>query len=107
MPESDAAFDAMTADDWIYQMLKTEPPRRSFREAFVALFSSNYLHNSDSLLSNFTLRVLLEGLQSLAADVQEAENQPCIGTPSRAEISHALIRLYLPKTPARGRVNFC
>jgi hypothetical protein len=94
MPASDAAFDATTADDWIYQIRKAEPPRPSFREVFVALFSSNYLLNDDFLLSNFTLRVLLEGLQSLAADVQEAESQPCIGTPSRAEISQALIRLY-------------
>lgn len=95
MAASDAAFDATTADDWIHQMRKAEPSRRSFREVFVALFSSKYLHMDDySSLSNFTLRVLLEGLQSLAADIQEAGGQPCIGTPSRTEIAHALIRIY-------------
>ena len=95
MPASDAAFDATTADDWIHQMRKAEPSRRSFREVFVALFTSKYLQMDDYfLLSNFTLRVLLEGLQSLAADIQEAGGQPCIGTPSRTEIAHALIRIY-------------
>jgi hypothetical protein len=52
------------------------------------------LDNEDFLLSNFTLHVLLEGLQSLAAEVHEADGQPCIGTPSRENIAQALIRLY-------------
>jgi hypothetical protein len=36
----------------------------------------------------------LEGLQALAADIQEADGRPCVGTPTRLDISRALLRLY-------------
>ncbi|KAN0122900.1 hypothetical protein V8E51_001226 [Hyaloscypha variabilis] len=93
MPSSDAAFDANTADGWIEEMLKADNPKRSFREAFLYLFSSEHTEAHLSF-SNFTLRVLLEGLQSLAADFQEAGSQPAVGTPAKEEIVHALMRLY-------------
>jgi hypothetical protein len=94
MPAPDAAFEAATANEWIYQMRKDERSRRSFREVFINLFSSKPLHNEEFLFSNFTLRVVMEGLQSLAADVQEADGHPCVGTPTRFEILRALLRLY-------------
>jgi hypothetical protein len=94
MPAPDAAFDAATANEWIYQMRKEKPSRCSFREVFVTLFSSKSLHKDNFLFSNFTLRVVLEGLQSLAADIQEADGHPCVGTPTRLDISRALLRLY-------------
>jgi hypothetical protein len=94
MPTPDAAFEATTANEWIYQMRKDETSKRSFREVFVTLFSSKPLLHEDIFFSNFTLRVLLEGLQALAADIQEADGRPCVGTPTRLDISRALLRLY-------------
>ncbi|KAK0112159.1 hypothetical protein ONS96_001416 [Cadophora gregata f. sp. sojae] len=92
MPASDAAFDAATADEWIKEMQKSSNDRMSFRELFNILFSGPSRDNLH--LSNFTLRVILEGLQSLSADLQEAGGAIAVGTPRKNEISAALIRIY-------------
>ncbi|PVH79349.1 hypothetical protein DL98DRAFT_420547 [Cadophora sp. DSE1049] len=92
MPASDAAFDAATADEWIKEMQKSGDDRMSFRELFNKMFSGPSRTNPH--LSNFTLRVLLEGLQSLSADLQEAGGAVAVGTPRKSEISAALIRIY-------------
>ncbi|KAG4412729.1 hypothetical protein IFR04_014126 [Cadophora malorum] len=92
MPASDAAFDAATADEWIKEIQASGDDRMSFRELFNDIFSSpspTTLH-----LSNFTFRVLFEGLQSLSADLQEAGGAVAVGTPRKSEISAALIRIY-------------
>ncbi|KAL5331636.1 hypothetical protein ACEPPN_001171 [Leptodophora sp. 'Broadleaf-Isolate-01'] len=92
MPSSDSAFDACTADEWIKEMQESGEDRISFRELFNKVF---YGSAPNSLvLSNFTLRVLLEGLQSLSADLQEADGEVAVGTPRKNEISAALIRIY-------------
>ncbi|KAH7386192.1 C2H2 type zinc finger domain protein [Cadophora sp. MPI-SDFR-AT-0126] len=92
MPASDAAFDATTADEWIKEMQNSADDSMSFRELFNKMFSG--ASRTDLHLSNFTLRVLLEGLQSLSADLQEACGAVAVGTPRKSEISTALIRVY-------------
>ncbi|KAG0647328.1 hypothetical protein D0Z07_7335 [Hyphodiscus hymeniophilus] len=92
LPASDSAFMAKNADDWIREMGKLNFASRSFREIFVSLFSPDSLMK-DISISSFGMRVILEGLQSLISDVHEASG-PAIGTPSKYEISQALLRLY-------------
>lgn len=91
-PSSDDTFMARNADDWIREMAKPNSVALSFREIFVMLFSPESLMSTISI-SSFSIRVLLEGLQSLVSDAHEA-NGTAIGTPSKAEISQALLRLY-------------
>lgn len=103
MPASDSAFDAATPDEWIREMQKQRSSSRTFRELFLGLFTSTR-NPSDSILSSyFTLRIVLEGLQSLAADVLEAEGHPAVGTPTKEDIATAMIKFhnqYLSTTDA-------
>lgn len=93
MPASDSAFEASTADEWILKMQQREGGNRSFRELFVQLFSITW-HDQPPQLSSFTLRILLEGLQSLVAEVHQSHGQRAVGTPSKADIARALIQLH-------------
>jgi hypothetical protein len=92
MPESNFAFAATTPNAWVTEMKKTKSRRRSLREVFVSIFSPNQLP-MDAALSNVSIRVVLEGLQSLASDIQEVTG-PAIGTPSSRAITRALIHLH-------------
>ncbi len=94
LPASDAAFEARTADSWIQEMRSQDRTQISFREIFVSVFSPRSLHNERLSLSNFTLRIILEGLQSLVAEVQEAEGLPAVGTPVKTDIIYALLCIY-------------
>lgn len=91
-PASDQAFAATTADEWIIEVQKQANPRRSFQMIFVDMFSPNILCLSHSM-SNFSVRVVLEGFQSLISDVQQLKG-PAVGTPSKTSIAQALISLY-------------
>ncbi|RDW65003.1 hypothetical protein BP6252_10654 [Coleophoma cylindrospora] len=91
-PSSEAAFFAPTADDWILEMGKHGTRARTFRELYVSLFSPNTTM-LDYPLSIFSVRVILEGMQSLVSDAQEGDG-PAVGTPSRSTIAWALVRLY-------------
>ncbi|CZR64180.1 related to C2H2 type zinc finger domain protein [Phialocephala subalpina] len=103
MPASDAAFEAATPDEWIREMQKQRSPPHSFRELFLDLFALTITLNNSIESSIFTLRVVLEGLQSLAADVLEAEGHPAVGSPTKKDIATAMIRFhsqYLSTTDA-------
>jgi hypothetical protein len=91
-PASGAAFAATTANGWIMEMQKYAVPQPCFREVFVSLFSS-VSPTVEQSLSNFSLRVVLEGLQSLASDIQQVDG-PAVGTPSKAVVARALVRLH-------------
>ena len=91
-PASDQAFAATTADEWIMEIQKQATPRRSFQMIFVDMFSPNILCLSHSM-SNFSVRVVLEGFQSLISDVQQLKG-PAVGTPSKSSIAQALMSLY-------------
>ncbi|KUJ14151.1 uncharacterized protein LY89DRAFT_784146 [Mollisia scopiformis] len=91
VPCSDAAFDATTPDDWIREMQKQDSTPRCFRELFLNLFSPHPLPPGSITSSVFTLRVILEGLQSLASDNLEARGN-AVGTPTKADIAQALMK---------------
>lgn len=91
-PASDQAFAATTADEWIVEVQKQATPQRSFQMIFVDMFSPNLLCLNQPM-SNFSVRVVLEGFQSLISDVQQLKG-PAVGTPSKISIAQALISLY-------------
>ncbi|KAH8654939.1 hypothetical protein BGZ60DRAFT_385546 [Tricladium varicosporioides] len=100
MPARDDEFSAATPDQWITAMQHPQATKASFRDLFLLLFSSSMplLHKD---MSGFSLRVLLEGLQSLASDALEAYHI-AVGIPSRLEIAHALLKLYEEKLSKGG-----
>ncbi|PLB53756.1 hypothetical protein P170DRAFT_396402 [Aspergillus steynii IBT 23096] len=89
---SDGAFSAKTADDWIVEMKKSTSSRKPFNEIFVSIFSSDYSANPLSL-PRFSISVVLEGIQSLIADLRETSG-PVVGSISKQQIIKALINLY-------------
>jgi hypothetical protein len=108
LPSSEAAFAAETADDWLSLMQTEQGPRTSFRSIFRVLFSpvddGRWLNYT---LSAFSLRVLLEGFQSLISDCWNHDNDsdgdendssethaPAIGIPTKPEIRRALVRAH-------------
>jgi hypothetical protein len=93
MPASDAAFEASTVDEWILEMQQGGNSEWSFRALFVRLFSPPQIEQA-LVLSNFTLRILLEGMQSLVAESHQANGQIAVGTPSKNDIAKALVRLH-------------
>lgn len=92
-PAPEPIFSATTVDGWIFAMRLHVKKRTSFREVFVSLFSKepDSLASLDQPLTNFSIRVVLEGLQSLASDIQVTG--PSVGTPSRTDVARALIKL--------------
>lgn len=91
-PAPEPIFAATTVDSWIFAMRLHIKKRTSFREVFVSLFSeASSLTSLDQPLTNFSVRVILEGLQSLASDVRTAG--PSVGTPSKTDVARALTKL--------------
>lgn len=91
---NDAAFEAGTADHWLMQLnlQQNDPP--SFRGVFRLLFSHTDDFRRLSLdFSPFSIRVLLEGLQSFISDCDE-DTEGTVGVPSKGEIRRSLARLY-------------
>lgn len=94
LPSSDAAFEATNAADWLIQMRANPVPETSFRNIFRSLFSSSGLINSpDYSLSSFSLRVVLEGLQSLVSDCEDIDGA-VVGVPARSEVRTALAQMH-------------
>ncbi|KAK9447026.1 uncharacterized protein V1518DRAFT_422728 [Limtongia smithiae] len=95
VPTSDRLFAATTCEEWAAAIENSVPEPdvavKSFRELFVDLFSPSPVMFVSSL-SRFSTSVLLEGLQSLAADINEAGG-PAVGTPTREGVARALLRL--------------
>ncbi|GAB7350492.1 hypothetical protein MBLNU459_g1082t1 [Dothideomycetes sp. NU459] len=90
LPSNDAAFDANNADDWLFQMRSQPTPDATFRGIFRSLFSPAGGHRPyDNLLSSFSLRVILEGLQSLISDCDDLDGA-AVGVPSKSEVRRAL-----------------
>ncbi|KAH6665576.1 C2H2 type zinc finger domain protein [Halenospora varia] len=92
MPATDDKFSATTPDHWATAMQHPQTTEASFRDVFLVLFSSS-MSLSDKHMPGFSLRVLLEGLQSLASDALEADHI-AVGIPSRIDIAHALLKLH-------------
>lgn len=91
---NDAAFEAGTADDWLIQMQSQQVDQPSFRTVFRLLFSpTDDFRQLGYNFSPFSLRVLLEGLQSFISDCDE-DTEASVGLPTKIEIRRALARLY-------------
>lgn len=93
LPSSDAAFDASTADEWLVLMRSHVTDQLSFRFVFRRLFplGGNPLPLQHHF-SAFSLRVILEGLQSLVSDCDEGE--VAVGVPTRSDVRRALVQVY-------------
>lgn len=90
----DAIFNASTADEWIVLMRSQKSEEPSFRLIFRSLFSqSNSSYPLDHTFSAFSLRVVLEGFQSLILDCDE-NNIATVGVPSRSDVRKALAQLH-------------
>jgi hypothetical protein len=97
-PES--IFNAKTADDWIIELNRRWVRPTIFREVFLSLFDSQDRHDI-SLKSNFSIHVVLEGLQALLSENRAADGS-ALGIPSKSELLRALLRFrrdYLEMSP--------
>ncbi|KUJ07826.1 uncharacterized protein LY89DRAFT_789492 [Mollisia scopiformis] len=92
LPSTEISFEARTADEWLTHMRSQETTQFSFRK----IISSLFLPEGQALLhhtfSAFSLRVILEGLQSLVSDVDSDE--ALIGVPTKSELRRALAQLH-------------
>lgn len=89
---SDATFTAETAEEWIMQMMRTDQMQIPFSELFIRVCAKDY-PKAPLQLSQLSLAVLLEGLQSLIAELYDISS-PALGTIPRSQIAQGLINLY-------------
>jgi hypothetical protein len=93
LPSSEAAFEASTADEWITCLQSQKIVQCSFRSIFRSLFkAADYGLSVYSSFSAFSLRVVLEGLQSLVSDCDNED--ATVGIPTKSEIRMALVRVH-------------
>lgn len=111
LPSTEAAFEARTADIWLIvmhaqaQALPTQQQQPSFRKIISSLFLpvppvQSLIHTS---CSAFSLRVVLEGLQSLVPDCNSAENDEfnvLLGVPTKVTLRAALAQMHTSITHA-------
>lgn len=94
LPSSDAAFAATNATEWLVQMRSQPTAQISFRSIFRHLFSPTGLSRQpEYTLSSFSLRVVLEGLQSLVSDCEDIDGA-VVGVPTRSEVRAALCTMH-------------
>jgi hypothetical protein len=94
LPSSEAAFDANSADEWLTLMRSQKPDQPSFRLIFRSLFPPiGSFRPLDYQLSAFSLRVVLEGLQSLVSDSDEYD-LAAVGVPGRSDVRRALAQVH-------------
>jgi hypothetical protein len=94
LPTNEAAFEASTPHEWLSRMHSQNTVQSSFRSIFSSLFLLSkgpcYL---DYAYSVFSLRVILEGLQSLVLDCDN-DDVATVGVPMKIEVRKVLIRVY-------------
>ncbi|KAL4872737.1 hypothetical protein BDV12DRAFT_125710 [Aspergillus spectabilis] len=94
LPSSEAAFDANNADEWLTHMRSQKAEQPSFRLIFRSLFPPiGSFRALDYQLSAFSLRVILEGLQSLVSDSDEYDLS-AVGVPDRSDVRRALAQVH-------------
>jgi hypothetical protein len=96
IPSNETCFNTDSPDDWIRAVSCNNSPSNSLR--FCDLFR-HFFYDKDHVIdqiplemSSFTLKVILEGLKSLAAESKRIEPRP-VGVPSREEIHRVLDRV--------------
>ncbi|OQE25878.1 hypothetical protein PENFLA_c008G07164 [Penicillium flavigenum] len=93
LPSSEEAFDASTADEWLAHMHTQKPDQSSFRTIFRSLFPPvGNFRTLEYRFSAFSLRVVLEGLQSLTSDFDD--NELAVGVPSQSDVRRALAQVH-------------
>ncbi|KAJ6169147.1 hypothetical protein N7497_001990 [Penicillium chrysogenum] len=93
LPSSEEAFDASTADEWLAHMHAQKPDQSSFRTIFRSLFPPvGNFRTLENRFSAFSLRVVLEGLQSLTSDSDD--NELAVGVPSQSDVRRALAQVH-------------
>ncbi|KAJ5824983.1 hypothetical protein N7447_007323 [Penicillium robsamsonii] len=93
LPNSEEAFDASTADEWLTHMHPPKPDQSSFRMVFRSLFPPvGSFRSLEYQFSAFALRVVLEGLQSLISDSDD--NELAVGVPSQSDVRRALAQVH-------------
>lgn len=94
LPSSDAAFEATNATEWLVQMRSQSVAETSFRSIFRSLFSpSGLTRQPENAMSAFSLRVVLEGLQSLVSDCEDTDGA-VVGVPTRSDVRSALAQMH-------------
>ncbi|OGM49364.1 hypothetical protein ABOM_003500 [Aspergillus bombycis] len=89
---SDAAFAAETADEWIIEMARLDHAQIPFSELFIRVCAKDYI-KAPLQLSLLSTAVLLEGLQSLIAELHDVDS-PALGTVPRSQIIRGLLNIY-------------
>ena len=94
LPSSDTAFDASTADEWLVHMRSQKNDQPSFRLVFRSLFPPiSSFRPLEYHFSAFSLRVVLEGIQSLVAESDESD-LTSVGVPDRSDVRRALAQVH-------------
>ena len=94
LSSSEAAWQATTVDDWLVCIRDAPQEPKSFRDIYRQLFvPSDELWVATQRCSSFSLRVLLEGLQSMIAD-SDPVSGAIINPPTEDQISQALSWTY-------------
>lgn len=95
LPSSEAIFEARNAKEWLNHLRSQEPIQYSFRNIIRSLFLPSGQNSAISfhVFSAFSLRVVLEGLQSLVSDC-DTEDIATIGVPTKIELRQALGQVY-------------
>ncbi|KAK2812254.1 hypothetical protein FQN50_001612 [Emmonsiellopsis sp. PD_5] len=94
LPSNEATFEASTPDDWLVHMHSQQTSQMTFRSIFRFLFSPTGLPQQlDHSSSAFSIRVILEGLQSLLSECDE-DDFIAVGTPIKSDLRRALSRVY-------------
>lgn len=94
LPSNEAAFDASTVDEWLAHMRSSRTEQPPFRLVFRSLFPPvSSFRPLDYHFSAFALRVVLEGLQSLAAESDESD-LVSVGAPGRSDVRRALAQVH-------------
>ncbi|KAL4782489.1 hypothetical protein BJX76DRAFT_288760 [Aspergillus varians] len=94
LPSSEAAFDANSSDEWLTHMCSQKVDQPSFQLVFRSLFPPmGNLRSLEYQLSAFSLRVILEGLQSLVSDSDECD-LAAVGVPNRSDVRRALAQVH-------------
>jgi hypothetical protein len=94
LPSTEAAFEARSADEWLTHLRSQETIQVSFRSVIRSLFQpTDNISSIRNAFSAFSLRVVLEGLQSLVADC-DSEDVPLMGVPTKSELRRALAQVH-------------
>jgi hypothetical protein len=95
LPSNEALFDATNSREWFAALRTHITPPIAYRTIFRSLFQPLPIHNplTSHAYSAFSLRVVLEGLQSLVSDVS-SDDMAIVGVPTKFELRHALRTLH-------------